>query len=82
MHIRPVPVFTICITLLLTLLQDTVWGYALLINGLVCVFMVYRFGGERYRNEIVNKVTCMLTTYQWPPLLNYIIHINCLKVFN
>jgi len=33
-----------------------VWGYALLVNGLACVFMVYRYGGEKFRNEIVNKV--------------------------
>ena len=37
--------------------QDKVWGYALLINGLFFVFMVYRVGGERYRKEIVNKVS-------------------------
>ena len=37
-------------------IQDKVWGYALLISGLIYVYMVYRVGGERYRNEIVNKV--------------------------
>ena len=37
--------------------QDKVWGYALLISGLFCVFMVYRVGRDRYRREIVNKVS-------------------------
>ena len=32
------------------------WGYALLLNGLFCVFMVIRYGGERFRIEVVNKV--------------------------
>ena len=42
--------------------QDTVWGYALLISGLFLVFMVYGFGGERYRREIVNKVNMQLAS--------------------
>ena len=43
------------------------WGYALLINGLCCVFMVVRYGGEKFRKEVVNKVRldtyCMICTY-------------------
>jgi len=39
-----------------------VWGYALLINGLCCVFMVVRYGGEKFRKEVVNKVR--LDTYR------------------
>ena len=36
------------------------WGYALLINGLFGVFMVYRFGVERFRKEVVSVVLCFV----------------------
>lgn len=36
--------------------QDSVWGYALLLNGLFLVFAVYRFGAEKLRREAVNEV--------------------------
>lgn len=38
------------------IVQDSVWGYALLLNGLFLVFAVYRFGGEKLRREAVNEV--------------------------
>ena len=33
------------------------WSYSLLISGLFCVFMVVRYGGEKFRTEIVNQVS-------------------------
>ena len=60
-----------------TIQQDAIWGYALLISGLFCAFMVYRFGGERYRNEIVNKVNlkiaCMIVVLRSVVLIHMLV---------
>ncbi|XP_053383135.1 uncharacterized sodium-dependent transporter YhdH-like [Mercenaria mercenaria] len=35
--------------------QDFVWGFALVINGLMLLYMAMRFGVSKFRDEVVNK---------------------------
>lgn len=36
--------------------QDSVWGYALILNGTILVFLVLRYGILAFRRNLYNKV--------------------------
>ncbi|KAL5015281.1 hypothetical protein ScPMuIL_009551 [Solemya velum] len=55
--------------------QDFVWGFALLVNGLMLQAMVIKFGVSRFRKEVINDFS--LDDWKLPKFWNFFIWVIC-----
>lgn len=62
--------------------QDFVWGFALVINGIMLMYMVLRFGIRRFRSDVVNNYSDndWTLTLAWEVIIRVIAPIEAIGI--
>ncbi|KAL4217803.1 hypothetical protein ACF0H5_022542 [Mactra antiquata] len=64
--------------------QDFVWGFALIVSGLLLMYMVFRFGVRSFRHTVVNNYSenDWKLTYVWEIIIKFIAPIEAIALIS